>query len=269
MRNAVQVLLAQCEAYDHSVVAIQFDHSFNYFPDMNSWFLYFEEEELVGVLSVFSPLADVAEISGCMKPAQRNAGKFNELITAYREELDKHSIGTILFVVDGDSKTGMDAIAKRQLKCDHVEYLMNYRQFKEEYKSTVRLREAELTDVDNYIVISSALFHDSRDESRSIVMSCLHSKDRKLYVAEIDNITIGICTLFYAENKVTIYGLGIAEAYQGKGYGRDLLHSILNLLKDKPYEVELEVDSLNEKAYSLYKTAGFKEKRVVNYYIGL
>jgi len=97
-------------------------------------------------------------------------------------------------------------------------------------------------------------------------MSCLQSKERKLYIATLGDKTIGICTLFYASSKVVIYGLGISEEYQGKGYGHDLINAVFNILKDKNYELELEVDSLNEKAYNLYKKVGFKETRVINYY---
>lgn len=262
----VKNLIKECEAYDHAIIPVQFDHSLNYFPEMNSWFLYFESEALIGVLSIFNPLSDIAEISGCVRPGKRNKGKFNELLDASSEELKIHKVTTVLFVVDHDSKPGMAAIAKLNLKCDHIEYLMKYEQFKEEYNSAIQVRDAHLNDVDDFIRINSELFHETREESRNVIMSCLQSKDRKQYIAETDDKIIGICTLFYFGSKVIIYGLGISEIYQGKGYGHDLINSVFNLLKGKQCELELEVDSLNEKAYNLYKKVGFKETRVVNYY---
>lgn len=262
----VKDLIRECEGYDHSIVPIQFDHGLNYFPEMHSWFLYFEEEELIGVISIFNPLSDIAEISGCVKPSKRNMGKFNELIGFSYDELNIRKIKTVLFVVDNDSKSGMGIIEKLNLKCDHIEYLMKYEQFKEKYNSSIQVRDAHLNDVNDFIRINSALFHETHEESKNIIMSCLQSKDRKQYIAEIDNKIIGICTLFYSGNKVIIYGLGISEIYQGKGYGHDLINSIFSMLKDKKYELELEVDSLNEKAYNLYKKVGFKEISVVNYY---
>lgn len=262
----VKDLISACEEYDHSIIPVQFDHSLNYFAEMNSWFLHFEEEELIGVISIFNPLSNIAEISGCVIPSKRNKGKFNELIGSSYDELNSHKIKTVLFVVDNDSKSGMGIIEKLNLKCDHIEYLMKYKQFKEKYNSSIQVRDANLNDVYDFIRINSELFHETYEESKNIIMSCFQSKDRKQYMAEIDNKIIGICTLFYYRNKATIYGLGISEIYQGYGYGYDLINSIINMLKGKKYELELEVDSLNEKAYNLYKKVGFKEIRVVNYY---
>lgn len=264
--SIVKSLIKECEEYDNSIIPVQFDHSLNYFPEMNSWFLYFEEEELIGLISIFNPLSEIAEISGCVKPNKRNKGKFNELIVSSYDELNIHKIQTVLFVVDNDSKSGMEITKKLNLKCDHIEYLMKYEQFKEKYNSSIQFRDANLNDVDDFIKINSELFHETYEESKNIIMSCLQSKDRKQYMAEIDNKVVGICTLFYSGNKVIIYGLGISEIYQGKGYGYDLINSVFNMLKDQKYELELEVHSLNEKAYNLYKKAGFKEIRVVNYY---
>ncbi len=262
----IKGLISECEGYDHSIIPVQFDHSLNYFPQMNSWFLYFEGDELIGLLSVFNPLAEVAEISGCIKPTKRNAGKFNALVGFVIDELHKYQVKTVLFVVDNDSKRGMRIIEKLNLKCDHVEYRMRYDQFKKEYDNSVFLRDAGLNDVADFIRISSELFHESSEESKNIIMACLQSTDKKLYVAEINKEIIGICTLYYSENKVIIYGLGISEKFQGKGYGYKLINSVFNILKDKGCELELEVDSINEKAHNLYKKVGFKETRVVNYY---
>lgn len=265
-KEGVAALMEECATYDQSVVSIQFDHSLNYFPEMNSWFLYFEEGTLTGVISLFSPLSGIAEISGCVKPAARNKGKFNELLAACRKELMEYKIDTVLFAVSGDSKPGMAVIGGLNLKCDHVEYLMKYEVFKEIYNSSVTVRAAQIEDADDFIRINAALFHETEDESRNIVVSGLQSKDRKLYVATINNETVGICTLYYSGNKVIIYGLGISEEYQSMGYGFDLVNSILGMLKGGVYAPELEVDSLNMSAYNLYKKAGFKEYRPIGYY---
>lgn len=235
---------------------------------MHSWFLCFEEEELLGVLSIFNHRSDVAEISGCVHPGKRNKGIFNELIAAGSNELALHTIPTMLFVVDNESTQGMAATERAGLLCDHIEYRMTHTGSTGECKSTITVRAAGPDDVDDFININSVLFHETEEESRNMILSCLQSGDRKQYMAEMGNEIIGICTLYYSGNKATIYGLGINEKQQGKGLGFELVNSILTLLKQQDFEVELEVDSKNERAYNLYKKVGFKETRVVNYYIG-
>lgn len=265
-QQAVKDLLDQCELYDHSLVPVQYDHSLNYFPIMHSWFLSYEGEELIGVLSIFNPLSEVAEISGCILPEKRNAGKFNESIAAAKEELIRFNVHEVLFVVEAGSKQGIGAIHRAGLACDHVEYLMKYDGGSSQYSSSIQFSEARVEDKEDFIRINSALFHETIEESNNIFINYLHSNDRRLYIAKVENVTIGICTLFYSGTKVTIYGFGISEEYQGRGYGFELINAVLHLLKDESYEIELEVDSLNEKAYNLYKKAGFIESRVVNYY---
>jgi len=233
---------------------------------MHSWFLSYEGEELIGVLSIFNPLCEVAEISGCILPEKRNVGTFNELIATAMEELIKFNVNEALFVVEAGSKQGMSAIHRAGLECDHVEYLMKYGGGSNKCSSSIQFRDTRVDDKEDFIRINSALFHETFEESSNIFISCLHSNDRRLYIAKVNNETIGICTLFYSGGKVTIYGLGISVEYQGKGYGFELINAVLHLLGGKGFELELEVDSLNEKAYNLYKKAGFIATRVVNYY---
>ncbi len=268
VQTAVKSLTALCEVYDGSIVPIQLDHSLNYYPEMHSWLLWFEEDEVVGVLSVFNHQSEVAEISGCVHPAKRNNGIFSELIAVCRNEIAIYSIPTMLFVVDNESTQGMAAIERAGLLCDHIEYLMAHAGSTGKYKSAIKVRAAGPDDVDDFININSVLFHETEEESRNMILSCLQSGDRKQYMAEMGDEIIGICTLYYSGNKATIYGLGVSEKHQGKGLGFELINSILDVLKQQDCEVELEVDSKNERAYNLYKKVGFKETRVVNYYIG-
>lgn len=262
----VKDLIHECECYDQSILPIQFDHSLNYFSDMNSWFLYFEKEELIAALSIFNPITSIAEISGCIKPNKRQQGKFNELIKNSIIELKAYNINTVLFVIDNDSKSGMSIIEKLNLKNHHTEYLMKYEYIEKNNPTAINIREYNTSDLNDVIRINSELFNETYEESKNILLTCVKATDKKLYVAEINNITIGMCTLFYNKNKVKIYGVGICKKYQGKGYGYNLMNLILDSLKNQNFEIELEVDSTNKTAYNLYKKVGFKVTRSVHYF---
>jgi ribosomal protein S18 acetylase RimI-like enzyme len=265
-KEMLESLLNECSTHDGNLVPLQFDHSLNFYKDLKSWFLSFEHDQIIGVLSVFCPLSNVAEISACIKPVKRNAGRFNELLLAATEELKKTGIEHLLFVVDANSQPAMKAIEHQGLKRDHVEYLMRYEVFHAEYPSIVHIRQAEKRDMVDFVRISSVLFHDSQDEAESIFIACLKSTERTLYLAEVNKETVGVFMLSKPGVTVTINGLGICEEHQGKGYGRGLVNAILNLFKDANCVLELEVDSLNDRAHKLYKKAGFVEQRAVNYY---
>lgn len=93
------------------------------------------------------------------------------------------------------------------------------------------------------------------------------------YVAEIDGVVVGILDLIFknidspAHNKrkiILIDVIGVDINYQNLGIGKKLLDKA-KLLKDKyKYDsIELNVNSANLRAYSMYKKYGFKEKSII------
>jgi ribosomal protein S18 acetylase RimI-like enzyme len=65
-----------------------------------------------------------------------------------------------------------------------------------------------------------------------------------------------------------ISGFCVYPDKRGKGYGREILAITINeALKNKPENyIQLEVACENERALSLYKSCGFKEYTIYDYY---
>ena len=62
-------------------------------------------------------------------------------------------------------------------------------------------------------------------------------------------------------------GYGIAPAFRGKGYGKELLSYILNLAcENNLSEISIRVKESNEIAYNMYKKFGFKEISKIDSY---
>ena len=60
---------------------------------------------------------------------------------------------------------------------------------------------------------------------------------------------------------VGILGLGVIKSFRGKGIGKELLNSCLNLAKSTDIEkIELEVFSDNNIAIKLYESVGFRQE---------
>lgn len=73
-----------------------------------------------------------------------------------------------------------------------------------------------------------------------------------------DNNYIGYGQIINTRGIPTIVNVGILEEYRGRGYGKDLMLYLLNLLKLKGFEdVNLKVDSNNHIALNLYNSLGF------------
>ena len=59
----------------------------------------------------------------------------------------------------------------------------------------------------------------------------------------------------------------ILPDYRGKGYGRELLILAINKLKEfKVKAINLQVETENKNALNLYKSCGFKENYIMDYY---
>ena len=72
-----------------------------------------------------------------------------------------------------------------------------------------------------------------------------------------DRIT-GTSWLTFDGRRLHLHHFGIIPGHQGKGLSADLLKESLCFIREKGFQVKLEVHRTNEIAVSLYKKAGFE-----------
>lgn len=79
----------------------------------------------------------------------------------------------------------------------------------------------------------------------------LDNQEKLLSVAQYQGVL--------AKNSVFLYGFSTPKSERGKGYGKKLLESTHNLLKEKGIEkIYLTVDPKNLPAISMYEKVGYK-----------
>ncbi len=69
---------------------------------------------------------------------------------------------------------------------------------------------------------------------------------------------IGTSWLTFDGRRIHLHHFGITPAYQGRGLSGMLLKESLKFVKEKGYQVKLEVHRTNMAAVKLYKKAGFE-----------
>jgi ribosomal protein S18 acetylase RimI-like enzyme len=72
-----------------------------------------------------------------------------------------------------------------------------------------------------------------------------------------DNIT-GTSWMTFDGRRIHLHHFAIAPAYQGRGLSDMLLKESLKFVREKGYQVKLEVHRNNKAAVKLYKKAGFE-----------
>ena len=69
---------------------------------------------------------------------------------------------------------------------------------------------------------------------------------------------IGTSWMTFDGRRLHLHHFGIDPEYQGRGLAKDLLRETLRFVKEKEYQVKLEVHRSNIAAIELYRNAGFE-----------
>ena len=101
------------------------------------------------------------------------------------------------------------------------------------------------------------------------IENTIESSTLSYYVLFKDNDVIGFFECSIISPEAELYDIVIDEKYQGLGYSKILMDYFLNLVKESKVEtIFLEVNSINNKAISLYSKYGFKEYSIRKKYYG-
>jgi len=79
-----------------------------------------------------------------------------------------------------------------------------------------------------------------------------------MYDPDDDGRITGTSWLTFDGRRLHLHHFGIAQKYQGRKLSALLLRESLRIVKEKGYQVKLEVHRTNETAVSLYRKAGFE-----------
>ena len=271
-RKVAKVLIASCQAYDQTFREPYLSNMLNFDPNMPAFFLYYQEGELLGLLMVYADDVDV-ELSILVHPNHRCQGIARALIKSFKEETASYSIQSVTFQTervfldrhpDLASHWGLveDEETETWLGRDRTSYALDSR-------SDVKVLLAEPSYLDEI----SQLHHQAfSDEVETLEVSCqyiaeaLEDSDSLLYILLKEGQVIGVCTVDLSGNSNYLYGLAVAEAYRGQGYGSYLAKSVVNQLiaqNDKSFQIAVE-DS-NVSAKRLYEKIGFVKQTQVVY----
>ncbi len=114
--------------------------------------------------------------------------------------------------------------------------------------------------------ISADAFDESEEDAAAMLAGSLASTERELYGALCDGIPVGIVSIFFGDDTAMINGLAIAPEFQGKGFGKDFMLQLIQMLRARGLKIILDVNSANATAYALYKKVGFIENSIQDFY---
>ena len=271
-RKAVKAMIASCQAYDQTFREPYLSNMLNFDSNMPAFFLYCQEGELLGLLTVYADDEDI-EVSILVDPSHRREGIAHAMYRSFEKEMASYPIRSVTFQTerifldrhpDLVSHWGVveDEETETWLGRDKTPYALDSR-------SDVKVLLADPTYVEEIAQLHHQAFSDPEetlDVSRRYITEALKDSDGLLYILFKEAQVIGVCTVDLSGNSNYLYGLAIAEAYRGQGYGSYLAKSVVNQLiahNDKPFQIAVEDSNIGAKR--LYENIGFVKQTQVVY----
>lgn len=229
-------------------------------------FLYYQDDQLVGFLGLYGFGRKEIELTGMVHPDYRRKGIFKELFREAKNECSKRQVGKILIISERCSQEGLKFCRTTGACYEFSEYHMQFNKSRvPSYDDRgIKLRIAEKNDKEFLGHMDNVCF--GIEEPREDIADPLSDTLRTQYIIELDSQPIGKIGIM-KESGSYIFGFGISPEYRGQGFGRAALSLTLEaLLWFNALPVKLEVASENDKALSLYKSCGFEEVTIYDYY---
>jgi ribosomal protein S18 acetylase RimI-like enzyme len=249
--------------------------------DINE-FMYFDGEQLIGYMGIgsFGGGTTPLEITGMVHPQNRRLGIFTRLNELVMAECRRRNRGTILALCDKVSISGEKFLEKAGAVYQYSEFEMylhdeSYGATKKQLLPEVTFRKATNADAFEIARQNTIYFGDDpveeNEDDGSLNTSLPEEEEKRgmvMYLVEQDNRVIGKVNLELNDGGTgAIYGLGVLPEYRSLGLGRATLLNSVEKLKDaKATKVKLQVAAENSTALKLYKSCGFQEMSVMDYF---
>lgn len=275
-------LQEQCVLKDRITLKLELDYKLGTSAELTGMvglkqineFLYFVGPQLVGYMGIsqFGGLGSPMEVTGMVHPEFRRQGIFTQLYSLVTAERKRRNAGSMLMLCDRASISGQGFIEKIDASYRHSEYEMVLRQGgtgrQDKPGGEFAFRKAVNADAGEIARQNAIFFGDVSEPDDHIPLPEEEEKrGMTIYLAEIDGRAIGKFHLQVSSGVGGIFGLGVLSEHQGQGHGRALLLKAVEKLQEAEMKkIFLQVAAENEKALRLYKSCGFQETSIMDYY---
>ncbi|WP_449460093.1 GNAT family N-acetyltransferase [Streptococcus suis] len=267
--SAAKTLISTVQSYDGTYRDPYLSNMLNFDPEMPAFFLAYQGEQLVGLLTVYADDEDV-ELAILVHPDYRRQGLARKLYDCYQMKTANYPIASVTFQTERvflDMHPDLAPAWNLVEDTDTETWLGRERepyQFSQQAELTVSLAQAH--HADSIARCKTAAFGNDYEVALRYVREAIADADSLLYLLEHSGAVIGSCTVNISTDDNYLYGLAIAPDQQQKGYGTYLVKAVINDLirkNDKPFQIAVEDDNLIAKR--LYENIGFTKQTQVVY----
>ena len=267
--SAAKTLISTVQSHDGTYRDPYLSNMLNFDHEMPAFFLAYQGEQLVGLLTVYADDEDV-ELAILVHPDYRRQGLARKLYANYQAETAKYPIASVIFQTERvfldkhpNLATAWDLVENTDTETwlgrERVPY-----QLSQQAELTVSLAQAY--HADDIARFQTQVFDSDYEVALRYAREAIADADSLLYLLEHSGAVIGSCTIDISTDDNYLYGLAIAPDQQQKGYGTYLVKAVINDLitkNDNPFQIAVEDDNLIAKR--LYENIGFTKQTQVVY----
>jgi ribosomal protein S18 acetylase RimI-like enzyme len=205
------------------------------------------------------------ELCGMVHPECRRKGIFHALYQEALTQCRERGFSEILLNTPVESRSGQGFIQHSGARPHSIEYQMKCTRAtpRNHCSPGIRLREARPEDQEHELQVEVNCFGSQLDEAEQFYDSVLAEGTQRCFIIEAEDHAVGRLRVSRSDEQVWIFGFRILPQFQGKGYGKQ---TILEMIRQYPGQLHLDVLSTNDRAYHLYLSCGFEVFEQQDYY---
>lgn len=268
-RDAAFEIVKECNKVDQTYRLPYLDNNYNDDPHMPSFVLAYEDDVVVGFLSIYADEPNEAEVSLYVLPTYRCQGIARSLLDELAKIVKRYRLTEISYVSENNFMKQHPAFIDKYIyKPEENEIWMEQRgrQFSLNEKSDLKVLLANLSLVGEIAEFQAQAFDNPFVLAEKYARESINDENCLLYVLKKDGQVRASCSVDISLGTNFLFGLAVQEGYQGQGLGSYLVQSILNdLYKRNGRLCQIVVEAQNVGALRLYNRLGFEQKSEIIY----
>ena len=265
----VEALIKEVQVFDGTHRIPYLSNNLNFDQEMPAFFLAYEKNQLVGLLTVYADVPDEAELAIMVHPNYRRLGYVKELFHVFRETMQEYQLSFTVMSERAFLAKHPDVLANLGMTVeDDFEYWLS-RQRKAyllEKRDDLSVTKASREHLEAIADFQAKAFGEPHEVTLRYAKEALVDETGKLYIVMKDDEVVASCTVDFSTTYNYLYGLVVAEGYRGQGIGTYFMKVLVNSLlaeNEKAFQIAVESDNLAAKR--LYESLGFEEQTQVVY----
>ena len=244
-------------------------NQFNYFQDMPTFILAYDENKLVGLTMLYAdeePEEEV-EVNLEVDPEFRRQGIATGMFEHAKRIMVQYGYHKWEFVTEKvfleKNPSFLKNMSLKVVPEDSDYYMRTVEavmiEKTDKLNQVLAVKPLTMSYVDQVAKAHSNAFGDAIATSTKYIKNSLLDKDTKSFILLKRNEVVGYCAVDQGENEDYFFGLFIDKPFRGQGFGTFFIKKMMAILQKEGSRVfTLNVEISNKAAIHIYEKAGFK-----------